>query len=233
MARRLSKLEIWEARRHLDSTKMRGHVAQREPVPHLPLDAELFRQDNLCDGRCADDEPEEEGGREGGGVVDRQDEVDEDEGEGEVEDVGWSSDDVVEEEDAGAWTWVSHVAWRSSRRSWTHSDIEAMTQPSATAHPRSASYSSTRTTPCDRLAASSLPAAAAAPVHPAAASLAASSETSPVPSLREAASPDTVDPVKARQSIASAIDVPPPSYWSKSDDEKMVRRAGRTSERTR
>lgn len=72
----------------------------REAFPHFPSYAPLLGEDDLGNGGTADDEPEEEGGREGGGVVGREDEVVENESDGEIEDVGWSSDDVVQVKNA-------------------------------------------------------------------------------------------------------------------------------------
>jgi hypothetical protein len=72
-----------------------------EAFAHLPPDTPLFRKNDLGNGRHGEDKPEEEGGREGGRVVGGENEMVEDEGEGEVEDVRRSTDKVVEVDDAG------------------------------------------------------------------------------------------------------------------------------------
>lgn len=80
--------------------KVRRHVVQGEAIAHLPPDAELLGDDDLCDGRPGDDEPEKDRGRERGRVVDGEDQVDKDEGERKVEDVRRPTDDVIQRKDA-------------------------------------------------------------------------------------------------------------------------------------
>lgn len=100
-AANLAQLDVGQVRRHhLARPDARRHLGDGEAVAHLAPHAQLLGEDDLRDGRAADDEPEEEGRGERVRVVGREDEVIKDEGQGKVEDVGRSADDVVEEEDA-------------------------------------------------------------------------------------------------------------------------------------
>jgi hypothetical protein len=75
---------------------------EAQSVAHFAADAELFGDDDLDDGGEGDGEPPEEGGREAAGIVGGEEEVNEEEGEREVEDVGRFADEVEEVQDPAA-----------------------------------------------------------------------------------------------------------------------------------
>lgn len=144
--------------------------------------------------------------------------------EGEVEDVRRAPDEVVQVNDAASCSVLSDFLCNSKHLEpvRTHSRSEARTQPSATTQPRIGSPSTTLTRPRVRsptviseiAACPPALAAAARPIRPPGAPLAAASET-------------VERPENSRQSITIEIDDGPPSYDRSVGEAKSVRSGGR------